>query len=254
MKKTIPFFSIHFAITCFLAFHTSVFAQTQLKVGQSIGSIQNTSVLELDSKTRGLLLPRLNNTEAAAMIPNAKTNSASGLLIYNTDCKCLQVFDASTTSGRWVTFWSTFGNSGTGTQTPTLGTTYEKDVSFVVNNVERLKLTTTGEADFKNQVIRNYSAKLQTITALTYTITSSDNGSILLIDTAEPHILSIPTGLPIGFTCTIIQQGLGSITISGASGLVVNQRGNSRTTNGQFAAIHLLQTEESSIFIQGDFE
>lgn len=250
MKKTINTLFIWISFNFTFTLH----AQNLIKVGQNMGTIQNTSILELESNNRGLLLPRLNNTEATALITKAKTNNASGLLIFNTDCKCLQVFDASTTTGRWVTFWNTIGNSGTGTPSPTIGTTYNADVIFRVNNIERLKLTTTGEADFNNQVVRKYSAKVQTISTLNYTITPNDNGSILLIDTAESHNLTIPANLPSGFTCTVIQKGLGPLTFLGEAGITLNQRGNSRTTNGQFATVHLLQMNSSNILLYGDFE
>ena len=87
---------------------------------------------------------------------SAKTNGASGLLAYNSDCKCLQVFDATTSTKQWNsitgavgnTVWALTGNSGTDPSTQFIGTTDSKDLVFKVNNVERLRLTTGGLVNF----------------------------------------------------------------------------------------------------------
>jgi len=48
--------------------------------------------------------------------------------------------------------WSTFGNSGTSPLTDKLGTTDNQDLVFVTNNIERLRITKTGDISIANNL------------------------------------------------------------------------------------------------------
>ena len=56
----------------------------------------SSAVLDLQSTQQGFLLPRLNNTERDAIVRPAK-----GLMIFNTDKKCVQVNQGSAESPAW---------------------------------------------------------------------------------------------------------------------------------------------------------
>ena len=60
----------------------------QVKVGDNPTNVDGSAVLELESSEKGFLPPRLTRTQRDAI-----TTPAEGLLIYNTDTKCLQVYD-----------------------------------------------------------------------------------------------------------------------------------------------------------------
>ncbi len=60
----------------------------QVKVGDNPTNVDGSAVLELESSEKGFLPPRLTHTQRDAI-----TTPAVGLLIYNTDTKCLQVYD-----------------------------------------------------------------------------------------------------------------------------------------------------------------
>ena len=59
----------------------SVMAQKQLKIGTNTNSIGSSAVLELESTTKGFLLPRMNAAQKAAIV-----GPVAGLQIWCTDC------------------------------------------------------------------------------------------------------------------------------------------------------------------------
>ena len=65
----------------------NVFAQ----VGVNTSTPNSSSLLDIQSTTKGLLVPRLTNTQM-----NAVTSPATGLTIYNTDASSLYVFNGLT--------------------------------------------------------------------------------------------------------------------------------------------------------------
>ena len=79
--------------TLFLMSNQSLFAQVDGKIGNNPGNKAASAVLELESTTKGFLLPRMT---AAQM--NAISSPANGLAIYNTDIQCTFLYRGST----WV--------------------------------------------------------------------------------------------------------------------------------------------------------
>ena len=71
----------------------NLFAQTDVKIGLSPGNKTASAVLELESTTKGFLLPRMT-----AVQMNAISSPANGLAVYNTDVQCTFLYRGST----WV--------------------------------------------------------------------------------------------------------------------------------------------------------
>ncbi len=71
----------------------TLFAQTDVKIGTSPGNKTPSAVLELESTTKGFLLPRMT-----AVQMNAISSPANGLAVYNTDVQCTFLYRGST----WV--------------------------------------------------------------------------------------------------------------------------------------------------------
>jgi hypothetical protein len=59
-------------------------------------------------------------------------------------------------------------------------------------------------------------------TGATYTVADSDNGRIVTLSNDNPITVTVPTGLPIGFSAAFIQIGAGQVTFEGASGAILN--------------------------------
>jgi hypothetical protein len=83
------FLKFGFVVAATLA-TTSVFAQTDAKIGTNPGTKLPSAVLELESTTKGFLLPRMT---AAQM--NAIAAPANGLAVYNTDDACTFIYNGT---------------------------------------------------------------------------------------------------------------------------------------------------------------
>lgn len=85
----------------------------------------------------------------------------------------------------------------------------------------------------------------------TYTLLSSDNGKILNINVTSAFTITIPSGLPVGFNCTIIQYGTGQI-IFAASSTTLKNRNNFTKSAGQYSAITVLNMGSEVYIISGE--
>ena len=55
-----------------------------------------------------------------------------------------------------------------------------------------------------------------------FTLTASDNNKLFIISASSAATVTVPSNLPMGFNCQIIQGSTGLIEISGASGVTIN--------------------------------
>ena len=69
-----------------------------MKIGENLQVIDGASILELESKSRALVLTRVTRLEMNEIIP------LNGALVYNTDAKCIYMFDG--------TLWKSLCNGG----------------------------------------------------------------------------------------------------------------------------------------------
>jgi hypothetical protein len=103
--------SLFIIIAFFTLFFTKINAQTELKLGNNPGVIHPSAAFEIESATKGLLIPRLTTAEMTAI-----ATPATGLMIFNTDLNCIHYY-----FGGWKSqcdpanlgAWSLLGNAGT---------------------------------------------------------------------------------------------------------------------------------------------
>ena len=74
-------------ITLFLLLITSLSSFAQVKIGNDVSTIHDSSLLELESATKVLVLTRVRNSEMLGITP------LNGALVYNTDTKCVHSFN-----------------------------------------------------------------------------------------------------------------------------------------------------------------
>lgn len=86
---------IRFCLVCCLGFYLG---SAQVKIGENLQLIDASSILELESTSRALILTRVTNAEMSAIAP------LNGALVYNTDAKCIYMFDGS--------LWKSLCNGG----------------------------------------------------------------------------------------------------------------------------------------------
>ena len=135
----------------------------QAQTGVGTLSPDASSVLDITSTNRGLLIPRvaLMGVTDAATIPSPATS----LLVYNTSAAIAGpgfYFNSGTSNApnweRFVSssaavgldFWRTTGNAGTNPASSFLGTTDNQDLVFRVGNTERMRLRQDGTLNLLN--------------------------------------------------------------------------------------------------------
>jgi hypothetical protein len=131
MKKYIFFF--------LLLISFSPFAGAQVKIGDNADNMNDSSILELESTDKGLLIPRLTTEQV-----NAISNPANGLIIYNTTLNLLQLYITGT-NPQWVNFPLTKGADNTGALQLPVGT----DAQRPANPVNGMLRYNTEISDFE---------------------------------------------------------------------------------------------------------
>jgi hypothetical protein len=140
------------------------------------------------------------------------------------------------------------GNAGIGTNSPTQ--------RLDVNGQVRIRTINAGTSSDSLLVVNGgviksvaKSASVNTQTG-NYTLTSTDNGGILIMNAAAAVTVTIPATLPAGFVVQIIQKGAGQITVAG-SGVTINSANGlkSRTLN---SAIGVVMETSTLGYITGD--
>src|SRR5690554_1494383 len=122
MKNPILYFAILF---CF---------QIHAQVGIGTTTPHESSILDVESTDKGILIPRLTTAERDAIAPPA---DGRGLLVYNTDTSTFWYFDGAI----WIELktdfegWLLEGNAGTNPSTNFVGTTDNQPLNFRVNNI-----------------------------------------------------------------------------------------------------------------------
>ena len=184
--------------------------------------------LDISSTSKGLLVPRMTATERGAIATPAK-----GLLIYQTDGEAGFYVNTGTSSSIvWTRInmdWTRSGN----------------DISYTIGNISTTGNLTGGNAN--TSTISGFAANVATITG-GYNLTAADNGKIIQSTAATAISIAIPTGLPTGFNCTIVQMGAGQITFTGT----YLNRGNFTKTASQYAVVSILHLGSDKIIVAGE--
>ncbi len=149
MRFTIAIASIVFIFNLNLFGVHSAFAQGNVGIGTTAPDAS--ALLDLTSVSRGLLVPRMTQTQR-----NAISTPATGLLVFCTDSVSSSY--PSTfyyyTGSAWVPFlgsgWLLTGNSGTTASTNFLGTKDSQDFVVRTNNTERLRVYAAGNVGLIN--------------------------------------------------------------------------------------------------------
>ena len=93
-------------------------------------------------------------------------------------------------------------------------------------------------ADIANFSSAFYSTVSQTTTSRT--LSDSDIGKVIVCTNTALITVTIPTGLTSGFSCRLIQQGVGKVKVVGATGVSMSLIGGKNTTSAQYAVVTVL--------------
>lgn len=101
-----------------------------------------------------------------------------------------------------------------------------------------------------DQVISRFAGNTIAVTG-NLTLSATHNGSVLVSTSATAINITVPTGLPTGFNCTIVQDGAGQVTVV-ASSTTINGR-NGLKTAAQHAVIAIVPTTTANAYkVTGD--
>lgn len=90
------------------------------------------------------------------------------------------------------------------------------------------------------------SSGINAQTGTTYTIQGTDNGEIITMNNGSPITVTVPSGLPVGFSTTVIQLGAGQVSFS-ASGTTINSYQSYTKIAGQHGSASLV-SYSSNVF------
>jgi hypothetical protein len=219
MKKWFTFFSLMIAF-----WHST--AQT----GIGTTTPNAAAKLEIAATDKGILIPRMTKTQRESI---TLATAATGLLVYQTDDVVgFYVNSSTTTTPSWTRLNSDWIKTG-------------NNISYTSGNVSTTGALTGGNSETSS--ISGFTANINTVSA-NYSLIAADNGKVIQSTSASAITITIPSGLPAGFNCTIVQMGAGQITLAGT----YFNRGNFTKTASQYAIVSILHMGSNNIIVSGE--
>jgi hypothetical protein len=242
----------------FLIFSLILSLQTNAQTGIGTTTPHASAKLDITSTDKGFLPPRMTALQRTGI-----GSPANGLMVYQTDgTPGLYYFNGTS----WIfiinstTNVVSVVNGGTGTTTSTgTGSVVLNTNPSIANQTlttpalgvaTGTSITLTGSligGNTNTSNISGFGASIVPISA-NYSITAADNGEIIQSNASGAITITIPTGLPTGFNCTVVQWGTGQITFSGT---YIN-RGNFTKSASQYAVVSILHLGSNNIIVSGE--
>lgn len=144
LPLTRKYCSLLFAAAAMLFFTISSGAVAQ-NVGISTATPNSSALLELSTTTKGMLPPRMSNTQM-----NLISSPALGDLVYNTTNTNYYYYNGSIWQAIVGSGWSLTGNSGTSASTNFLGTKDAQDLLQKTDNTGRVRVYNGGDVGLVN--------------------------------------------------------------------------------------------------------
>ena len=126
---------------------------------------------------------------------------------------------------------------------------------FFVLNARSGVATFKPYADFPGVISDHYKLTpdgINTQSGTTYALTVDDNGRVIVFTNGSAVTLTIPSGLGVGFSCSVVQYGAGQVTVSAGTGVTLRLRTSSNKTGGQYAVVSLLSVVANEYIVTGD--
>jgi len=215
----------------YLILFVIVFTTFKVKAQTGIGTTtpDASAKLEIAATNKGLLIPRMTLTQKGNI-----TSPANGLLVYQTDgVNGFYVNTGTSASPVWTRInmdWTKTGN----------------DIAYTAGNVSTTGTLTGGNSSTSS--ISGFGANINTQSGTTYSIDATDNGKVIQTTGATAVTITIPTGLPTGFNCTVVQMGAGQITFSGT---FLNRTGFTKTAS-QYSIVSILNLGSNNYLVTGE--
>ena len=144
--------------------------------------------------------------------------------------------------------FNTFINNSDGTLTFYNGISTTGSNMLTISNSGGISGATFITAEGGYRVTSN---AIRALTGTTYTFLTTDDGKIITSSNAANQIFTIPTGLPVGFNCSVIQLGAAPVGFIGASGVTLQSFAGKTFTAGQYAAVTLIEYTTNILNLSG---
>ena len=95
---------------------------------------------------------------------------------------------------------------------------------------------------------------VQAATGTTYTLVDADLGKVLTFTNAADILITVPTGLAVGFNCDLVALSSSTMTITNAASLDLRSFGDLRDMNGKNATASLISTEPDTFILTGNLK
>jgi|DEB0MinimDraft_10_1074344.scaffolds.fasta_scaffold01822_1 hypothetical protein len=129
-----------------------------------------------------------------------------------------------------------------------LGDAATKTVGTADTNVLAVS---SGTVDLGGNKIEDFDASINDQTGTAYTLLSSDNGKVVVLDNASAVTVTVPSGLGAGFNCSFVQKGAGQVSFS-ASSTTINNRQSHTKINAQYGVASLVAYAADTFVLAGD--
>ena len=83
------------------------------------------------------------------------------------------------------------------------------------------------------------------------TLSAADNGKVIYCTSGSAVTITCATGLPVGFSCTVIQGGAGKVTLA-AGAATLNSYSGLLSTIGQYAVASLISPVADTFIAAGN--
>ena len=181
---------------------------------------------------------KVTATNLMTLAPVQSVNTATGAVVLDAD----DISDTST-SNKFVTSSDITNLSNlSGTNTG------DQDLSSYLQSVSAGDLT---DGNFDGEALLGFDASINDQTGTSYTLLSSDNGKVVVLDNASAVTVTVPSGLGAGFNCSFVQKGAGQVSFT-ASSTTINNRQSHTKINAQYGVASLLAYAADTFVLAGD--
>ena len=143
---------------------------------------------------------------------------------------------------------SDVANAGTSRTNLGLGDAATKTVGTADTNVIAVA---SGTVDLGGNKLEDFDASINEQTGTAYTLLAGDNGKVIKFTNGSAITLTLPSGLGLGFNCSVIQYGAGQITFTASGSTLYNRQSHTKTA-AQYAVTGLVSCVADVFVLAGD--
>ena len=234
-------------------------------IGKTVGTAENIELLTTYSNINTAQISNINFSQINGSVGNL--NITAGNLVDG------EVLAYNSSIGYWVNRGATAGgniNLGAvsnvtvtgGSSGQFLETNGSGVLSWGTPTTQLANLTDTTLSSVANGDVLTYNStasqwenypagNVQTVAGTTYTLQTTDSGTVLYFTSGSSITLTVPTGLTARYGVTVIQGGAGQVTLSAAGGVTLLNADSHTKTASQGAILTILFVAANSAVFQG---